>query len=161
MATNILQNATDISGLQMDMTDTKKEIETVDNKISDYKLLWSGNYWPDDTQTCTLSEKVSEQKNGIILWFSVYNEGETSDNTGWFPYYVHKSIFKVKQNLGVSNGAGFCVPVVASGSFGTVATKYIYVYDTYVTGNASNKGEGTGAVTYNNRYWTLKAIVGW
>lgn len=147
MATNILQNATDISGLQQ--------------KISDYKILWQGNYWPDDTQTCTLSEKVSEQKNGIILWFSAYNEGETSNNTGWFPYYVHKSIFEVKQNLGVSDDAGFCVPVVATGSFGTIATKYIYVYDTYVTGSASNKGKGTGKVEYNNRYWTLKAIIGW
>lgn len=154
MATNILQNATDISELQMD-------VKSLEEKVSDYKILWQGNYWPDDTQTCKLSEKVSDQKNGIILWFTVHNTGESSDNTGWFPYYVHKSIFEVKRKLGVSDNAGFCVPVVATGGFGTLATKYIYVHDTYVSGSASNKGEGTGKVEYNNRYWTLKAIVGW
>lgn len=154
MATNILQNASDISELQM-------EIETVDNKISDYKLLWSGNYWPDSTQKCTLSEKVSEQKNGIVLWFSVYDTEGTSDNTGWVPYYVHKSVFEIKKNLGVSNNAGFCVNVFATGNFGNIGTKYVYVYDDYVTGSDANKETGENKIPYNNRKWTLKAIVGW
>ena len=161
MATNILQNATDISGLQMDMTDTIKEISNVEQKISDYKILWSGNYWPDSTQKCTLSEKVSEQKNGIVLWFSVHDTEGTSDNTGWVPYYVHKSVFEVKENLGVSNAAGFCVNVFASGSFGNIGTKYVYVYDDYVTGSDANKETGENKIPYNNRKWSLKAIVGW
>lgn len=161
MATNILQNATDISGLQMDMTDTKKEIETVDEKISDYKLLWSGNYYPTDEQRCNLSEKVSAQKNGIVLWFSFYAPGESSDKTGWWPYYVHKSLLDAKSNAGAPN-SGCCVPVISNTTFTVIGTKYIYIFDTYVTGHATNNQSGTkNGITYDNGQFSLRYIYGW
>ena len=161
MATNILQNATDISGLQMDMTDTKKEIETVDEKISDYKLLWSGNYYPTDEQRCDLSEKVSAQKNGIVLWFSFYDPGESSDKTGWWPYYVHKSLLDAKSDAG-SPGSGCCVPLISNTTFTVIGTKYIYIFDTYVTGHATNNQSGTkNGITYDNGKFSLRYIYGW
>lgn len=161
MATNILQNATDISGLQMDMTDTKKEIETVDEKISDYKLLWSGNHYPTDEQRCNLSEKVSAQKNGIVLWFSFYNPGESSDKTGWWPYYVHKSLLDAKSDAG-SPGSGCCVPLISNTTFTVIGTKYIYIFDTYVTGHATNNQSGTkNGITYDNGKFSLRYIYGW
>lgn len=161
MATNILQNATDISGLQMDMTNTKKEIETVDEKISDYKLLWSGNYYPTDEQRCNLSEKVSAQKNGIVLWFSFYAPGESSDQTGWWPYYVHKSLIDVKSDAGRPD-SGCCVPVISNTTFSMIGTKYIYVFDTYVTGHETNNQSGTkNGITYDNGQFSLRYIYGW
>lgn len=161
MATNILQNASDISGLQMDMTDIKKEIETVDDKISDYKLLWSGNYYPTDEQTCNLAEKVSEQKNGIVLWFSFYTPGESSDQTGWWPYYVHKSLLDVKSDVGHPT-SGCCVPLISNTTFTVIGTKYIYIFDTYVTGHATNNQSGTkNGITYDNGKFSLRYIYGW
>lgn len=161
MATNILQNASDISELQMNLTDTKKEIETVDEKISDYKLLWSGNYYPTDEQKCNLSEKVSAQKNGIVLWFSFYDPGESSDKTGWWPYYVHKSLLDVKSDAG-SPGSGCCVPVISNTTFTVIGTKYIYIFDTYVTGHATNNQSGTkNGITYDNGQFSLRYIYGW
>lgn len=161
MATNILQNASDISGLQMDMTDIKKEIETVDEKISDYKLLWSGNYYPTDEQRCDLSEKVSAQKNGIVLWFSFYDPGESSDKTGWWPYYVHKSLLDAKSDAG-SPGSGCCVPLISNTTFTVIGTKYIYIFDTYVTGHATNNQSGTkNGITYDNGKFSLRYIYGW
>ena len=161
MATNILQNATDISELQIDMTDIKKEIETVDDKISDYKLLWSGNYYPTDEQTCNLAEKVSEQKNGIVLWFSFYTPGESSDQTGWWPYYVHKSLLDVKSDVGHPT-SGCCVPLISNTTFTVIGTKYIYIFDTYVTGHATNNQSGTkNGITYDNGKFSLRYIYGW
>lgn len=161
MATNILQNASDISELQMDMTGVKKEIETVDDKISDYKLLWSGNVYPTDEQTCNLSEKVSEQKNGIVLWFSFYDPEGASDKTGWWPYYVHKSLLDAKSNAGAP-GSGCCVPVISNTTFSVIGTKYIYVFDTYVTGHETNNQSGTkNGITYDNGQFSLRYIYGW
>nr|DAI27730.1 MAG TPA: hypothetical protein [Caudoviricetes sp.] len=161
MATNILQNASDISELQMNLTDTKKEIETVDEKISDYKLLWSGNYYPTDEQRCNLSEKVSAQKNGIVLWFSFYTPGESSDQTGWWPYYVHKSLLDVKSDVG-NPSSGCCVPLISNTTFTVIGTKYIYIFDTYVTGHATNNQSGTkNGITYDNGKFSLRYIYGW
>ena len=132
----------------------------VDDKINGYKLLWSGNYYPTSSQRCNLSEKVSAQKNGIVLWFSLYNPGQSSDKTGWFPYYVHKSLFDVKGTTG--KGSGCIVPMVASGNFSKVGYKYIYIADTYVVGHDVNDDEGTGSsINYDNGSYSLRYIYGW
>lgn len=145
-----------------ELTKAQEDITEIQAKISDYKILWEGELHMKANQQCNLSEKISAQKNGVVLWFCVWNPDETSHETGWFPYYVHKSVFEVKKNAGVSNAAGFCVPIVTGGSFGTIGTKYIYVYDDNIKGNDVNNESGTGSnVKYDNGHWALRAVVGW
>jgi len=43
------------------------------------KVLWSGGYYMTATHTIALSEKVSQQPNGIVLVFSRYSGGAAQD----------------------------------------------------------------------------------
>lgn len=101
------------------------------------KVLWTGTMWPTSSQQATLSETVSQQKNGIILVFSRYSGGSASDSN-WHYEYVPK--FHVTAGL----------PGLISFSMhnnGDFLRKYITLTDTYVSGADSNsQGNDAGLV---------------
>lgn len=113
------------------------------------KVLWSGAKWPDDTQTLTLSEKISGQPNGAVFLFSKYADN-TWVNAEWTSYFVPKCF------TAYFNGNGIAMSDPYYGTF-----KYLYVSDTSVKGHDINNGSGTSnGVKYDNRNHVLRYIIG-
>lgn len=116
-------------------------------------LLWSGAWHMTDTQTATLSESVSDQPNGIVLVWCAYSSGAAQD-WDWHIDYVPKSWVAAHPNRGIT-----CV--MAAASFARIGSKYVYVSDTAITGNANNNQSGSNnGITYNNAQWVLKEVWG-
>src|SRR5699024_590269 len=95
------------------------------------KVLWSGAYWPNETHTCTFSESLSAQPNGIIVAWSYYTNN-AAQNYNFMYFFVPKYHVKFNNTRGV---------IMQNPYHGM--QKYIYVNDTYIKGNASNDEDGT------------------
>lgn len=105
----------------------------------DNKILWQGAWYMNASQTVYLSEKISEQKNGIVLIFSGYS------GTGVARNWDHVCHFIPKAYLQFWNGGGVFTPMGGTG--GVTGFKYIYVHDDHLTGNAKNEsGDNTSYV---------------
>ena len=117
------------------------------------KTLWNGAVWPNDSQTVTFSEKVSQQANGIVLVFSRYNDGTLDES--FICRYVPKQIVSLKP------GKGHTFPLF-SGTLSTAAVKYIYISDDRLTGHANNTASGTAnsGIKYQNDYFCLRYVLG-
>ena len=112
------------------------------------KILWSGTVWPSDSQTATFSGKVSEQKNGIVLVWSRYADGEGAKDDQFISCFVPKKLIAQKE------GKGHTFTLFAN-SFSNVSSKYVYISDNRLTGHTNNTATGSGAcsVKYNNKYF--------
>ena len=124
--------------------------------VSDYAgtLLWEGEWYMQATQTATLSEPVRLQKNGIVLIFTEYISG-ASGNSAFHCFFIPK----MQVQLQPGKGHTF---TLATGKFGYMATKYLYIHDTQVVGHADNNttGTGTSGITYTNNRFILRYIIG-
>ena len=117
------------------------------------KILWSGAYYMTASHSCTLSEAVSAQTNGIVLIFSAYRSS-ASQNYEWKSYFIPKQLI-------ASHGSNSHVFVMNSVGFGYIAAKKLYVSDTTVTGDNSNTSTGTkNGVTYENNSFVLRYVIG-
>lgn len=113
------------------------------------KILWSGAYHMNASQTATLSEAISNQPNGIVLCFNYYNNNEVSGYSNC--YFVPKSL--------VPNGSVTCI--CSRNNFNNVGVKVLYVKDTSIVGYASNTNTGTASgITYYNDCWVLTKVIG-
>lgn len=115
------------------------------------KVLWTGAYYMNGSQTVMLNEKISDQLNGVCLVWSHYNtsthQASNSD--------VHVQ-FISKWCVQLMNGAGhaFTDPY-------RHIDKYFYVYDEKIVGNNVNGTNGTeGGISYDNRNCVLRAVIG-
>lgn len=122
------------------------------------KVLWgsdmaSGMYMTAG-HTATLSEKISEQPNGIQLVFCYYN-GTSDTNWGW------QSFFVSKQMVALEPGGGHTFNLT-NGKFGTVGTKYVYINDDRIVGHADNNASGTSGtgLTFNNGKFVMRYVIG-
>ena len=99
-------------------------------------------------QSINLSEKLSDQKRGIVLVLSRYENG-TSQDYGYCTYFVPKECL----NFGPETPA-FDIPLVKyiENSIRT-GSKYIYVSDTKIEGAATN---GTSP----NSGWVFRYAIG-
>jgi len=120
-----------------------------------HKILWSGAYYMNDTQAITLSEAVSEQPSGIVLVFSRYS-ASTAQNYHFNHFFVHKAF------VAAHPGAGSQFLMTTDGSLSVVASKYLYINDTSIKGNANNSESGTAAsgIIYNNAGFVLRYVIG-
>lgn len=117
------------------------------------KILWSGAWYMNASQTASLSEPVSKQLTGILLVFSAYADGEAQN-------YAWNSAFVSKRHTSNHNGSGVSV-IMSGGSFGNMANKYVYVYDDKITGNDNNAKSGTAnGITYDNTKYVLRYVIG-
>lgn len=131
--------------------------EDIIDTIKNYNVLWQGTpVYVIDTHTLVLSDLVSNQKNGIVLVWQAYSGGQVQD------YYFNYT-FIPKFHTAIHNGAGL-VCWLSNSNGSSVATKYVYVSDNQITGNASN---GTGRtqqsnsnIYTNNNSWVLTAVLG-
>ena len=113
------------------------------------KVLWShSGMFLNEGQSITLSEKLSEQKRGIVLVLSRYESG-SAQNYGYCTYFIPKECL----NFGPEKPA-FDIPLVKyiEDSIRT-GSKYIYVSDTKIEGAATN---GTSP----NSGWVFRYAIG-
>lgn len=122
------------------------------------KVLWgddlaSGMYMTAG-HTATLTEKVSEQANGIILVFCYYN-GANDTNWGWITRFIPKIMVEL------APGEGHTIELT-NGKFGSVGTKYLYINDGSISGHADNNLTGTSGsgITYANNKFVLRYVIG-
>lgn len=119
-------------------------------------ILWgadltSGMYMTDG-HTANLTEPVSAQRHGIILVFCAYN-GASDTNYSWQCFFVPKQLVALS-----TSGHTF---TLGRGKFTYTGTKYLYIYDTYISGHADNNLSGTSnGITYANNKFVLRYVIG-
>ena len=129
------------------------------NLINDNQILWDPGegkgYYMVGSHTITLSQKVSEQKNGIVLVWQAYSNGAAQTYDFNFTF-IPKWQVSVNPSRGVS-----CF--LTDSTAGVIGTKYVYVYDDKIVGNNANGNGATkrnsGITTTNNR-WVLTHVLG-
>lgn len=116
-------------------------------------ILWSGNAFPTNSQTCNFTQSVSEQPHGIILVFRGWNSGAV--NGDWNSFFISK--YEVDRHNG--QGHGF---LMSSTNLNRVCQKYIYISDTFLTRASQNNQSGTGSsgVKYANDRFALQYVLG-
>lgn len=119
------------------------------------RVLWSGGYYMTAGHKIALSQKISEQKNGIVLIFSRYSGGSVQD-------YHFNHFFVSKEFVKMHAGAGSSFIMTTDGNFSVMACKYLYIHDDQISGNDVNNASGTGAsaITYNNAGFVLRYVIG-
>lgn len=117
------------------------------------KILWTGGYYMTETHKIALSETVSAQPSGIVLVFSRYNDGAAQD-TNFHHFFIPKAFITEKSGFGNTF-------IMAANKFQLIATKYLYVNNTHITGHADNSATGTAnGITYNNAGFVLRYVIG-
>ena len=133
------------------------DIRYIENKINlGQKVLWQGAYYMNESQTINLSEKISKQKNGIVLVFSSYDPStHTAHDYDYFEAFVPKRVVELSPGKGHQF---FYNHVTGSFAYG----KYLYIYDSEIQGNADNVSVGTGksGITYMNNRGVLRYVLG-
>ena len=124
-------------------------------RIAKNTVLWSGSYYMTDTQTATLSSAISSQANGVVLVWSYYTDG-AADNSSFNITFIPKYFVSAHNGKGV-------VSVISTATMGIVATKYVYVSDTSLTGHSNNNIEATAksnGITTAPRNFVLRYVIG-
>lgn len=96
--------------------------------IEGYTVLWQGAYHITDKQTITLSKSVTSQATGIIVVWSRYDSNPL--NADWHYFFIPK--FHALVHSG--NGIGIVLRYTST----TIATKYLLIDNTTITGVANN-----------------------
>ena len=126
-------------------------------QIATNKVLWSGAYYMMDSQTCTLTEAVSSQANGIVLVWSWY---DTSNSEPVNQNFHHQ--FIPKYPVSTHSGKGSTI-FLTGATATTAAVKYFYVSDTTVTGYAGNNAEAftsDSGIVLNPKKFVLRYVIG-
>jgi hypothetical protein len=126
----------------------------IPTSLNGQKILWSGYSQMGNGVKINLTEKISQQPNGITLIFSyVQDNGSVADY-----YYSHHRIDKAF--VSAKNGASsqFFMNMY---NFAVVGSKLLYIYDDRIEGYSGNTTTGTasGITFYNNR-WMLRYVLG-
>lgn len=119
------------------------------------KVLWSGGYYMSDTQTATLSEAISAQANGIVLVWSEYTDGASS-NANFNMFFVPKHFITLHAGKGMPNFLG-------NGSGNIVCMKYLYISDTSIKGYSGNDDAATEkncGITMTSNRFVLRYVIG-
>lgn len=118
------------------------------------KVLWEGGKYMTADHQADLSEPVSQQDNGIVLVFSTYQNGAPID-ANFNHFFVPKKFVEIMGGYGTA----FQMNTV---NFSTVGAKYLYIHDTYISGNENNNlsGTATSGITFNNAMYVLRYVLG-
>lgn len=136
-----------------------KGVDDLDNKIVsmfDKKIMATGPSHLAETQTIYFSQKVSEQQNGIAFVFSLYDLDEKVPLD-----YNFQCFFVPKYQVAAFNGKGHNFLMVSNPKFEKISSKYVYIYDDKIVGNADNIISGTkNGITFNNYGFVLRYVIG-
>lgn len=123
---------------------------------SDNQILWGpGYYYMTAGHTINLSQKVSEQKSGIVLVWQAYSNNAVQTYDFNFTF-IPKWQVSVNPSRGVS-----CFLTNSTGV--KIGTKYVYVHDDKIEGNNVNDDGATNrasGITTTNNYWVLTYVIG-
>lgn len=124
-------------------------------QICKNNVLWSGAWWPSDTQKAYFSAPVSKQQTGIVLIFSYYDGGPKD----WDFNFQFVPKWFVEMLPGGSFSFGYAH--LYNEYF---ATKALQVFDTYLVGGAHNSsganGPGANGITTTNNKQVLRYVIG-
>ena len=96
---------------------------------------------------------ISSQQKGIVLVFSAYTNSTIHD-------YNFCTYFLPKEFVSLHPGCGVSIPLSVI-NHATLGHKYLYFSDKKITGNDKNNEKGTAnGVTYDNKYWILREVIG-
>lgn len=129
------------------------QIRSLNTNIYVQKVLWSGAVFLNSGQTISLSEKISDQKSGVMIIFSRYDQ--YARNYGWQASYISKYIveeFPATGGGSAGDPGGWTTSLInASGT--VIGNKYYYVSDDKIIGTDSNAEN-------NNRQWVFRYVIG-
>ena len=124
-----------------------QNIEINKTNISTIKannILWDDYYHMTANHTAYLTQKVSEQTNGIVLVWCGYANGKPQDWNFIFTF-IPKIFVALKPSGGI-----YCT---MGGTEGVVGMKYVYIYDDRIEGHAKN-ADG------DNARFVLRYVIG-
>lgn len=117
------------------------------------RVLWSGA-WLGGAVSASLDGKISEQPNGAVLVFSMYEPDDGAKDWGWSYFFVPKF---AGGNDAPGGGGTFFTGGADYGGF----AKYFYVHDAEIVGRPDNEGDLTaGGRTYANGRYVLRYVLG-
>lgn len=120
-------------------------------------VLWSGaELMEARDKVINLSERISKQPTGIELVFSRVENGAPVD-------YHFETKFVSKGKVLTANGKGHGYSLFKQSTpFSAAGSKYLYIYDDRIEGNANNALSGTGdsGIKYDNSLWMLRQVNG-
>lgn len=121
------------------------------------KLLWSsGGWWMQTDQVANLNQAISAQPNGIVLVWSLYRN-DAVENASFQSFFVSK--YEVAQQDNKPHTFLFGI----NSNLSVFGAKYVYISDTAITGYSGNTFYGTASgsgITYDNRYFVLRYVLG-
>lgn len=116
------------------------------------KILWQGGMYMNGDHTITLNEKVSEQKHGILLVWTNYENG--TQNNGVNVQFIPKKY--VELHPGVGHGT-----LLINGWNGNIGKKYVYVGNVTITGFSKNSQTVTeNGIKWVNNDYVLHYVLG-
>lgn len=125
----------------------------LNSNLTAQNILWSGIMVMRSDQICNLSQKVSDQKHGIVLKWQGILDGKLENAMVGYTFIP-------KEHVISTPGAGVMCTFAGAG-FWKAISKYVYIDNNQVRGNDGNIGKGTASgVTYNNDETVLAKIIG-
>ena len=103
----------------------------------------------NDSQTVTLSEPISKQKNGIILIWSRWVSEGVPANDNWNYSYIPR------YQINLPGSGGVALPMGRNSDGATFKMKYVYITDTQISGHSMNSPLATG------NDLTLRRVIGY
>lgn len=117
------------------------------------RLLWEGGLMMSAGHTANLNENISDQKNGIVLVFSLYRNGAAEDVS-------INSFFISKKEVELLPGAPHFFLLGINAGFSSLAGKYIYIHDDKLVGHEGNDDVGSSVISFNNSSYVLRYVIG-
>lgn len=126
------------------------------NLINDNQVLWGPDYYfMSANQAINLSQKVSEQKNGIVLVWQAYSNNAPQP-------WDYNFTFIPKWQV-ITNSSRGVVCFLSNSHASYIGTKYVYLFDNKITGhndNATGATKGNSGITTTNNHWVLTYVLG-
>lgn len=133
-----------------------KEVKNLFN-MSESRILWSGDKQMGADETVFLSEPIEYQRTGIMLiWTPSEESGQDIKGN-----IQHQVISKASVALMPSTTH---TAILTNTVFNVMAAKTVIVNRLSVMGNSYNTSSGTSGVTgitYNNKHYSLKYVIGY
>lgn len=129
---------------------------TINGKsLLEQNVLWQGGYMMTAGHTVNLGEgnRISQQKNGIVLVFSLYRNGAAEDVS-------INSFFISKKEVELLDGAPHFFFLGINAGFSSLAGKYIYIHDDKLVGHEGNDDVGSSVISFNNSSYVLRYVIG-
>lgn len=126
------------------------------NLINNNQILWGPDYYfMSGSNTINLSQKVSEQKNGIVLVWQAYSNDAPQP-------WDYNFTFIPKWQV-ITNSSRGVVCFLATSHAGYIGTKYVYLFDDKIKGyndNSTGATKGNSGITTTNNHWVLTYVIG-